>query len=441
MAAGGPDRRVIAGAVAVPLVILLVLVATAVLGGGDDEDAPDPSGPVSTTAPVAVDADWDRAVADAFRPLAEALPTYARAVAEWSEGDRSDDELAATLDLVEPVLSEVVADAAALPSHRTDDRAGPLVAAAAELYVQGVAAHRAALAATDGDVAEQWDRLGRRLRILGDRTFDRARERTSPAIDAGDSVDLRLPAEVPDFDRLELAVGPPLEAATADVTDALPRLRAGERPTQPLDDWQRAVDALDVPATEDVRAALSDADALGGLARRLVGAAEALRDEPVPDGDRGRADRLALGWLVLADASRAGRARRDLRAAERGRGGPARPRPPVRPQRALMGRDVAADPASEVARRSSMIVVMRWSISATTAGRKRCSTSCRRSSCSSSRLNAETSAVARVSSRSSQPAGTVPAAAAAAGVVAAAVGGTVWATGTGAGATGWPLEA
>jgi hypothetical protein len=308
MAAGEPDRRVIAGAVAVPIVILLVLLATTVLGNRDDGEDSRPATTAATTtatARPAVDPAWDEAVADAFRPLAEALPTYARAVAAWSTGDRTDDELAATLDQVEPVLAQVAIRVAAVAPHRSDDRAGALMAGAAELYVQAVAAHRAALAAGDG-VGEQWDRLGRRLRILGDRTFDRARERTSPPVDVGDDVDLRLPAEVPDFDRLELAVGPPLEDDVTDVTDALPRLREGARESQPAAAWERAVEALDVPTAEDVRRALGDADELAEQARRLVGAAEDLRDEPVPDGDRGRADRLAIGWLVLADAARAG---------------------------------------------------------------------------------------------------------------------------------------
>lgn len=306
MAAGGPDRRVIGVAVAIPVAILIALGAAGLLGGDDDDGtATSPTTSPSTTAPAAVDEAWDELVADTFQPLAGVLPNYARTVDEWSNGDRTDAELTATLDEVEPVVQQVAARAAVMPPHRRDELAGVLARDAADLYVQAVSAHRQAASAGDEAVSRQWDRLGRRLRILGDRTFDRARDRTRPPVDAGDGVDLRLPAEVPDFDRLELAVGPPLEPTDTDVVDAAPRLREEERPSQPAEAWAAAVRDLDAPTADDVAGASDDPEAAGAVARRLVDAAEALRAEAVPDGDRGRADRLALGWLVLADAARA----------------------------------------------------------------------------------------------------------------------------------------
>lgn len=297
----------IAGAVGVPILIVIVLLATSLLGSGDGDGNRRPAGSTATTqATVAVDPAWDRSIAEVFRPLGAALPTYARAVDDWSNGDLSDAALASTLDEVEPVIGGVASNVTAIPPHRSEDRAGELVTGAAELYVHAVSAHRAALTAADDSVGAQWDRLGRRLRILGDRTFDRARELTTPPIDAGAGVELRLPAEVPDFDRLEMGVGPPLEPEDLSVADALPRAREADREAQPLADWQEAVEGLDAPTPDDVRSAVDDPDRLAGLARRLVTAAEELRDEPVPAGDRGRADRLATGWLVLADAARAG---------------------------------------------------------------------------------------------------------------------------------------
>jgi hypothetical protein len=302
--AASPDRRVIVLGIGIPLVLGLVVLAASVLGGSDTTS----NAPTTTTSSVSrvpLDPAWEEALGEAFEPLREALPRYATAVHEWSTGERTADELLTTLDEVEPVIAGVAERARRLPDHRSDDLAGRLVVDAADLYVQAVAAHRAAVAALDEAVAEQWDRLGRRLRILGDRAFDRGRERVTPPVDPGEGVELRLPAEVPDFDRLELAVGPPLEPEEVDVGAAVPRLREAERTSQPQDDWKAAVEALDVPSAGDVEAAFGDADALADLARRLVAAAEDLRDEPVPDGDRGRADRVAVGWLVLADAARA----------------------------------------------------------------------------------------------------------------------------------------
>jgi hypothetical protein len=302
--AAAPDRRVIALAVGIPLAILAVVAGAVLLDGGSE---PEPAAPTSTatTTDARVDVRWDDAVARAFEPLVDVLPEYARAVDAWSTGERTAEDLAEVLDRAEPVVLSVAEAARDVPVHPGAPLARPLVGDAADLYVHAVAAHRAALAVDDPAVAQQWDRLGRRLRIVGDRTFDRARELTAPPFEPSDGVELRLPAEVPDFDRLELAVGPPLEPSDTNIVDAVPRMRDQERPSQPAAAWRAAVEALEAPTVADVEAAVGDPDELGALARRLVSAAESLREEPVPDGDRGRADRTALRWLVLADAARA----------------------------------------------------------------------------------------------------------------------------------------
>jgi hypothetical protein len=304
--AAAPDRRVIAVGLGIPLAILAVVAAVMLLDGGSDAEPAAPATTTTTTTAAAqVDARWDAAVAEAFEPLVDVLPEYARTVDAWSTGQRSAEELEATLDRVEPVVMSVAEAARDVPAHRDEPLARPLVGDAADLYVHAVAAHRAALAVDDPAIAQQWDRLGRRLRIVGDRTFDRARELTAPPFEPTDGIDLRLPAEVPDFDRLELAVGPPLEPADTNVVDALPRLREDERASQPAAAWRAAVEALEAPTVADVEAAVGDPDELASVARRFVVAADALREEPVPDGDRGRADRTALRWLVLADGARA----------------------------------------------------------------------------------------------------------------------------------------
>lgn len=295
------NGSVIALAVAIPLAILLGIVFV----GGGDEGNGDPTTTTSTSpTSIAVDEDWNETLAATIRPLADVLPRYAADVDAWSTGERTADELTATLDELEPVLGRVRVAVDDLAAHPHDELAQPLIADSLDLYVAAFDAHRLALAAT-GDVATQYDLLGRRLRILGDRAFDRARERTSAPLESPDGVTLNLPAEVPDWTRLGLAVGPPLETDDTNEADATPRPRDEDRESQSDADWRKAVDELDPPTVDDVRADTDDTDALGTHARRLIDAAEALRDVPVPDGDRGRADRLALGWLVLADAARA----------------------------------------------------------------------------------------------------------------------------------------
>lgn len=306
--ATGPDRRVLLLAVGIPAAALLAVVGITVL---DDDGQPrtTPSTPTTVTASVAepaVDERWNAGLAEALEPLRSALPTYVAQVEAWSTGSLGSDQLARTLDQVDGVLVGVDAAVRGLGDHPVDELAGPLVADAVSLYRTAVDSHRAALAADDPDVRTQYDRLGRRLRILGDRVFDRARERTAAAVDPGEDVRLVLPAEVPDWSRLELSAGPPLAGESSDVAGEMPREREKQRPRQRADEWLAVVERLDVPTADDVREASGDLTQLGELARELVDAAEALRDVPVPDGDRGRADRVALGWLVLADAARAG---------------------------------------------------------------------------------------------------------------------------------------
>lgn len=255
----------------------------------------------STT--VAIDEEWNDSLAGALRPLADVLPNYARDVDAWSTGEMSASDLTATLDTVEPIVRRVRDSVDDLEAHPRDPLARPLVVHSADLYVIALRAHRIALE-TSGDISMQYDHLGRRLRILGDRIFDRARERTAAPVDPGEGVTLELPAEVPDWTRVGVAVGPPLEAEDTNQDGALPRQREEERSSQSESDWLDAVADLNAPEPEEVRSARGDEAALAEHARALVAAAEALRDVPVPEHDRGRADRLALGWLVLADAAR-----------------------------------------------------------------------------------------------------------------------------------------
>lgn len=300
-----PDRRVIAAAIAVPVLAVVVLVGVSVIGGDDERAAPETTTTTASAPQARIDDPWNDALAAAVAPIGESLPALAAGVDQWSTGGIDDAGLAALLDRVGPMIEAVAGDAAALPPHPDDPLAQPLVERSTELYVLSVDAHRAVLDLDDPDLRREHDRLGRRLRILGDRTFDRARERTAAPVDPGPNVDLVLPSEVPDWTRLELAAGPPLEATDPNVTDEEPLARTDERANQAADDWLEAVEALDVPTVDGVLGAFGDPGQLGALARAAVSAAEELRTIPVPAGDRGRADRVGLGWLLRADGARA----------------------------------------------------------------------------------------------------------------------------------------
>lgn len=300
------DLRVIALGVGLPLLVVLVAFVFSLRDGPDSE----PDASTTTTAPAAgaadptVDEQWNEALATTLTPLSTVLVDLASTVDAWSTGRATDDELRSLLDRVGPVVDSVRRGAADLADHPDDRLAKPLVVTMSELYVRSVDAHDHALAST-GEIRTQWDRLGRRLRILADRIFDRARERTMAEVDRGPDVSVVLPAEVPDWERLEIAAGPPLVDVDPNRSDEFPLGREDDRATQTEAAWRRQITAIDAPTSGDVRAAADDVSSLDALARRLVAAAEALRTVAVPDGDRGRADRVALGWLVRADAARA----------------------------------------------------------------------------------------------------------------------------------------
>lgn len=291
----------------VPVLAVLVVVGVSV-GGGDD--GPPAASTTSTVTPVAPDPEiddaWNERLAAVVGPIGDPLVELASEVDRWANGELDDPGLAEVLDRVEPAIRAVADGTRALDEHPGDPLALPLVQRSMELYTTSVDAHRAALALDDADLRRELDRLGRRLRILADRTFDRARERTSAPVDPGPNVELVLPAEVPEWTRLELAAGPPLEPSDTNVDDETPLAREDDRATQAEEPWLTAVEELDVPTVGDIRSAAGDAEALGQHARTLVDAVESLRTVAVPDGDRGRADRVALGWLVRADAARAG---------------------------------------------------------------------------------------------------------------------------------------
>jgi hypothetical protein len=306
-----PNRRVgpkRAAAIAGAALLAVAVAFGATRTGGSGARAGSASVTAVAGADVSgrVDAEWDKSLEEALRPLNVALVDLARAVDAHATGARSAEDLQEVLADVRPKLVAVRDAAARLRPHRSDGDARTLVIHMADLYVLSADAHGRSLEVGDAALARQYDLLGRRLRILGDRIFDRAHERTSAAATSVPGLRLALPAEVPDWTRLEMAAGPPLEPADPNRSDALPLERRGDRTTQPVSAWQARVRELAAPSTDDVRAAGADAGALASLARRLVGAADALRSEPVPAGDSGRADCIALGWLVRADAARAG---------------------------------------------------------------------------------------------------------------------------------------
>ncbi|MEW6476928.1 MAG: hypothetical protein AB1679_32120 [Actinomycetota bacterium] len=290
----------------VPLVAVGGLMVFVTARSSDDRRAGDGS---SLPAGGQAATQWLAGVDRLFRPIAGGLVRLLREGAEWRAGTRSDADFAG---LVHQLLPGFVADAekvAAMPALESAPRAKPLLVASAQLYVECLRVTEVAVG-KHGDLRRQLDLAGQRLRILGDRVYDRARVAVDPkALDpppAG-AVELHLPEDVPDWPATGLAAGPPL-AATAPAEGGLPGERQPSRPEQPEAAWLQAVQAAGIPAAADIAGAIEAGrrETLDGLAARLEQAADALADVPDPHGGRERAATVRLGLLVHAEAARAG---------------------------------------------------------------------------------------------------------------------------------------
>lgn len=222
------------------------------------------------------------------------LPALAR---RWLGGELSDAEFRSRLDVALGHATTTRDRVRALPDAPAKD----LYLASAELHLQHVRIHLASIAVDPGPRRDQVALLARRVRLLGDRVFDRGRRLVDPSFgEQQPDVRINLPEDVPNWVAEGMAVGPPFDAEPGPPA-ASPPLREESRPTQPEADWLEAVTAAAAPVSLDL-----DGD-LAAQARAYIAAAESLRSAPDPDvqGGRERSATLRLRWLVKADAARA----------------------------------------------------------------------------------------------------------------------------------------
>jgi hypothetical protein len=256
---------------------------------------------------------WNERAISALRPLTDLVAPYVTDTRAWTEGTVATEHLRAS-------LAEWAADVAAARSALADvgapggvPVASPAYDTSAALYAEVIRVSTAALDVPAGPVRDEVVRLAQRLRILGDRVFDRGRGAVALVVpeSAIPDVEVRRPEEVPSWPAEQLAVGPPLDAAAPPASETFPPREEG-RPTQPRASWVAAVSAAGTPSLESLRAAVAtrDAGGLAELARRAEAAAESLRAEPDPADKGGREEsaRVRLGFLVRADAARAAQA-------------------------------------------------------------------------------------------------------------------------------------
>jgi hypothetical protein len=256
---------------------------------------------------------WSADAAKAYAPLeltSRELPTRARA---WIAGQRADADFASDLQVAQAEVTKVRDLVAALPPFEPDPDVNALYRASSLLYVEYIGLDQAALATPAGPLRGQLELAARRVRVLGDRVFDRGQSRLNARLDEPPepNVIINLPPEVPDWVADGLAAGPPLDEPPPPPAST-PSLREEHRPTQPVAAWARAVASAGAPSLADLTAAIDAADPsqLRDLAHRYEAVARALHDVADPVGRFGRDDaaqaRLAL--LVAAEAARAAQA-------------------------------------------------------------------------------------------------------------------------------------
>jgi hypothetical protein len=256
---------------------------------------------------------WSDKAAAAYKPLQLTGLQLPERVRAWQAGERSDDDVRADLATAAREVATVRDNVGRLPAFGRDARVAPLYRWSSLIYVEYVGASQAALDQPPGALRDQLVLLGRRLRVLGDRVFDRGQARLAVFLHqaADPNVEIRLPPEVPDWTADGLAAGPPLDEVP-EQPDTNPALREEQRPTQARADWARALQSAGVPSDAELTSAIAAADQsrLRGLANRLAVIARDLAPVADPADPHGREDaaqaRLAL--LIYGEAARAGQA-------------------------------------------------------------------------------------------------------------------------------------
>lgn len=304
-------RRAVAGAAVVALIL-----GAGCSRGEDDADVageearlPGQAASVTDTTRQAAE-QWDKRAEAAYAGFGRAVRRLVETAREWTAGQRPTDVFASDVRETEGTFVHTRDAVKGLPRLAFAPEVSDLYGASARLYLEWSRVYEVALSADplSDDLRLQLTRTAERLRLLADRTFDRARALLVPHLEqqTSEDVEVRLPDEVPDWASEGLAPGPPLEDAPPTPASG-PRTRQAERPEQSFEDWLAAVESQRVTNGLQLAEMIETGDVnwLRDEARRLVAAAEHLRGVPDPKGGgRELSARLRLTLLIHADSAR-----------------------------------------------------------------------------------------------------------------------------------------
>lgn len=314
--AGAGRRRAVVAVAVVAVVGLVALGAAAVGRDGAADRAPTaastPSGatPGPVATPSAVQA-WRDGVVRDFQQLSGSSFSAVRTVTEWNLGRASAGDVAARAEIAVVSSQDTVDALAARQPLPGTQQSLTEYRAAADLYQQSMRIVLAAAKLPAGALQTQLRRSSARVRDLGDRLFDQAGVTLAPLLPPDrtfEGVEVRKPPDVPDYDAIDLGVGPPLEPAPP--APGPVRTYQAQRPEQPVDAWVQALERLSAPSSQEVAALVgtgTDAQR-AAAARRLVEVADDLRAEADPQGARAVSTQVQLAFLVHSDALRTAQA-------------------------------------------------------------------------------------------------------------------------------------
>ncbi|MCU1692079.1 MAG: hypothetical protein JWM64_1170 [Frankiales bacterium] len=327
----GRRRHVVEIAAAVAAAVALGAVGVVALTGDDDEPravraaasagpsgsaAPAPStsggpevaGPSLPPTPVQA---WRDAVLKDYSPLAQSSFSAVRTITEWNLRRATPADVRSRVEVALQTSQDTVKALAVRKPLPGTEQALTQFRAGADLYISSLQTVLAATALPSGPLQTQVRRAAARQRDLGDRVYDLAQSSLVPVLpkeQTFDDVELRKPPEVPDYDAVDLGVGPPL--APAEPKPGPVRTFQAQRPEQDVAAWVAALDRLALPSGPQVLALLQSApaDRLAATAEQLVLGSDRLRELADPAGARNVSTQVQLGLLVEADALRTAQA-------------------------------------------------------------------------------------------------------------------------------------
>lgn len=293
--------------------VAIAAVATlATLGLGacsDDGDPPDDAGsPELTTTTISGEqAAWQDRLVEIFTPIAQRLQTLLNADREWVAGTVSGVDVAALIDQQLPDFEQAVEDAAADLGPIDAARADVYALSAAQLYLEFLRIEADAVVRPESPLRDQIHLLGRRVRTLADRAFDRAQLAVDPSPFDEENPDIVVtPADpIPNWVALHAAPGPPLEIGLAPAPQGPP---ASDVPATAdhLEVWLRAIGRVELPPAGALASSLASGDlaALRGDAVRLTAATAEATTLATAAGHHQRAVGFVLTLLIETEAFR-----------------------------------------------------------------------------------------------------------------------------------------